>query len=645
MIEEVYKNRQGFTFIFVIVIIKFKTKRGCFMDTQKQKKRSKHTISTIIIQKIFGSKSIKRQLYGTYFAALVVPIVILGIFLLTNTYQLLKNYHMDLAASDNLRVKAIFFEITTQIFNISENISGDDRASGLLGEKYLNEDVFCKRADEFMNSGSYIYNYAEIEELAIYTDNPSIVDYRIFHYADEDIRQTGWYEQAVDQASVFWVPLERYDQNGKNYWNLCLVRRIPLINTDYHAVLVIRISDNYLRTRVESSDYETVVGIDDELIVYSSDRERYGKPMDLPIDTTDIHYSYQGDMEIGRKIYIANVVTLNMYQSTSRLYICTLNAGAYKDIRNITKVCLLIIVAALVLPGAVFYIYIQYFANRVDTLRNEMHKASQGEYNIIPDFRGSDELSEAFADLQLMVEKIQEKDALTYQSQITEKELKNKQQEMEFKMLASQINPHFLYNTLETIRMNAFTAGNREVATSIKLLGKSLRYVLENTGTASTTLNRELEYIENYIKIQKLRFGDRINWKLEVDEGIELSNYRILPLLLQPIVENAIVHGLEQKEEGGVVIVHVYLQPEDQLHIDIIDNGCGMDAGQVQKLRNSIIVRNPYLKASIGLYNINQRIKLCYGSRYGLQISSAPGQGTTISLVIPANSESFLDEE
>ncbi len=613
------------------------------MKKQKKDKSTRTGISTIIIQKLFGSRSIKKQLYETYFVALFIPIAVLGTFLVANTYGLLKSYHKDLVASDNLRVKAIFFEITTQIFNISENISGDDRAAELLGVNHINDDVFQEKADAFMNSGSYIYNYAEIEELTIYTDNPNIFDYRIFRYADAQTQAQSWYQQAVDQASVFWVPMERQDNYGNSYWNLCLVRRVPMINTDYHAVLVIKVSDNYLRTRVESSDYETIVSIDEDRIVYSSDRGYYGAPMHLPIDNTNPHYSYAGDMEVDGKKNIANVVTVNMYQSESRLYICTLDSDAYGNIRSITATCLFIIVAAVVLPGAMFYIYTKYFTERVDTLRNEMHKASQGEYNIMPDFRGTDELSEAFADLQLMVEKIQEKDKLTYQSQITEKELKNKQQEMEFKMLASQINPHFLYNTLETIRMNAFTAGNREVATSIKLLGKSLRYVLENTGTASTTLKSELDYIENYIKIQKLRFGDRINYQLDVEDGIELEDYHILPLLLQPIVENAIVHGLEPSEENGLVMVHVYLQ--DELHIDISDNGCGMDAAQVQKLRNSIVVRNPKLKSSIGLYNINQRIKLCYGSRYGLQINSVPGEGTTISLVIPANADSFFEEE
>lgn len=103
-------------------------------------------------------------------------------------------------------------------------------------------------------------------------------------------------------------------------------------------------------------------------------------------------------------------------------------------------------------------------------------------------------LSEAFADLEVMVQKIKEKDALMYKTILNEQELVNEQQKMEFKMLASQINPHFLYNTLETIRMKAYTAGDKEVATAIKLLGKSMRYVLEDSGTAFTSLQDELKF-------------------------------------------------------------------------------------------------------------------------------------------------------
>ena len=145
--------------------------------------------------------------------------------------------------------------------------------------------------------------------------------------------------------------------------------------------------------------------------------------------------------------------------------------------------------------------------------------------------------------MQVMVQKIKEKDAKMYQALLKEQQLLNEQQVMEMKMLAGQINPHFLYNTLESIRMKSLTSGNREVANAIKLLGKSMRYVLENTGTSLVTLKKELDYVETYLQIQKIRFGDRVNYRIEVIGMLDLEKYLILPLLLQPVVENAIVHG------------------------------------------------------------------------------------------------------
>lgn len=121
-----------------------------------------------------------------------------------------------------------------------------------------------------------------------------------------------------------------------------------------------------------------------------------------------------------------------------------------------------------------------------------MHQASNEDYDFREIVRGDDEISEVYSDLEVTVQRIKEKDAMMYQAMyraiLNEQVLANEQQKMEFKMLASQINPHFLYNTLESIRMKAYTVGDREVAAAIKLLGKSMRYVLENNGTAFISL-------------------------------------------------------------------------------------------------------------------------------------------------------------
>lgn len=266
-----------------------------------------------------------------------------------------------------------------------------------------------------------------------------------------------------------------------------------------------------------------------------------------------------------------------------------------------------------------------------------MHQASIGEYNIIDQFKGDDELTETFEDLRSTVELIHQKDALYYQSQLKEQQLVNQQQQMEFKMLSSQINPHFLYNTLETIRMQALASGNRDVATSIKLLGKSMRYVLENTGTNFTTLTNELSYIKTYLSIQKLRFGDRVNSEIIIDETLDTDRIKILPLLLQPIVENGIIHGLERVNSHGLIRIQISAEESD-LFITISDNGAGMDEETLNALREKILHHDPEDTKSIGLYNINQRVHLYYGDDYYMSIDSTVSDGTIVTLKLPKGS-------
>ncbi|OYP31646.1 hypothetical protein CG709_06675 [Lachnotalea glycerini] len=264
-------------------------------------------------------------------------------------------------------------------------------------------------------------------------------------------------------------------------------------------------------------------------------------------------------------------------------------------------------------------------------------RASNGDYNIIDNFKGNDELSEVFSDLKVMIRCIMQMDSKMYEAKLKEKEFTNQQQKMEFKMLASQINPHFIYNTLETIRMQSFTSGNRDVANAIKLLGKYLHYVLENTGTSSTTLKKELDYIQTYLAIQKLRFDDRVNYQLMIQDALNLEEYQILPLLLQPIVENAILHGLEGTNENGKIIIDVKVIEEEFLIIDIFDNGLGMTEDKLLELNQNIQTRKQNKTSNIGLYNINQRIKLYYGNAYGMNIKSRLEEGTLVTLTLPSH--------
>ena len=219
----------------------------------------------------------------------------------------------------------------------------------------------------------------------------------------------------------------------------------------------------------------------------------------------------------------------------------------------------------------------------------------------------------------------------------------NKQTELT--ALQSQINPHFLYNTLECIRGQALMDDNLEIARMVEALGAFFRYSISRKGNL-VTLKDELDNIDNYMLIQRYRFGNRFSMEVIIDEEDEEAYNCLIPrLIIQPIVENAIFHGLEERLEGGRVTIEVIVT-EKTLIITVSDNGKGISREQLNKLNAKIRSRdtNPedgeagnQRNTGIALPNIHKRIQLLFGEEYGVDIYSTPGQGTDVEVTIPVN--------
>lgn len=344
---------------------------------------------------------------------------------------------------------------------------------------------------------------------------------------------------------------------------------------------------------------------------------------------------FQGQNRIsynGRKA-LSYISTLIPYKSQERLYITSLDFNIFSDIQRITVLCISITLIAVLLPSVIIYNFSWQFSNRVKALKNAMAYAARGNYDYKKTFQGDDEISSTFSDLQNLIDNVKEQESQMYVAQIKEQELHNRQQQMELMLLVSQINPHFIYNALETIRMMALDYGAEDVSEATVLLGNTMRYVLENTETISVCLSKELNYVENYLSFQKIRFGDRINYTLSWEEGFCPDNYQILPLLLQPIVENSVIHGLEETDENGKIEIYISHLDKKLLKIEIKDNGIGIPKDQLDKLKTNIESPGNFVSSGIGLHNINQRIKLFYGQDYGISISSS--RGTLVTLLLP----------
>lgn len=578
-------------------------------------------------QSIFSQPRVQKQLVTIFLIVLILPAA-LCLFLLFQSGHALQSHYQEQTQADNLRVKSILFDVTMSLYNTAEDLSRDTALLTLLGSDHKTSSDARNAVDGYSGIYDILRTDTSISSITVYHFNEAMESYSYFQSATKEIQQTSWFTRAASSASVFWQSQSRTDQRGNTYWELTLYRRIPLISTGKYAVLAIAVSDNYLKNRLDTTAYETILTVGQDPIFYSSRRNDPGSALPLAVDYSAAYYEASGKLELDGKKTIATVSTLVPLNSEDRLYLVTYDPDALDEIHSLLLCYLLIICATILLPCVLFFVYSRYFSGRVLMLREAMRQAVRENYDIMDSFTGQDELSETFHDLRAMIEKIKAKEALTYQLQLREKELENRQQQMEFKMLASQINPHFLYNTLETIRMKAFTAGAREVASAIKLLGKSLRYVLENTGTVSVALSRELDYIHTYIAIQKLRFGDRINYQEEISPGLDPDDYKILPLLLQPVIENSITHGLKDMEEGGLILLQIF-EAGGQLNIHISDNGNGMTRDQLQALRLAVGTEDADRTRSIGLYNINHRLRLCYGKDCQLQMESRPGHTLT----------------
>ncbi|MFT4105732.1 MAG: sensor histidine kinase [Lacrimispora sp.] len=212
---------------------------------------------------------------------------------------------------------------------------------------------------------------------------------------------------------------------------------------------------------------------------------------------------------------------------------------------------------------------------------------------------------------------------------VEEHEAKRKQ---EFDTLQSQINPHFLYNTLDIIVWMIENEQKAEAVKAVTALARFFRISLSK-GKSVITVRDELEHVRNYLMIQHMRFKNKFSYEIRAEEDcLELTS---LKLVLQPLVENAIYHGMEFMDGDGEISIHVWKTEED-LFLAVKDNGLGMTEEQVESLFSDQVHVTSKKGSGIGVKNVNERIKLYFGEKYGLTIDSEPDEGTSITICLPA---------
>jgi sensor histidine kinase YesM len=258
------------------------------------------------------------------------------------------------------------------------------------------------------------------------------------------------------------------------------------------------------------------------------------------------------------------------------------------------------------------------------SLSHQMQLVEQGNFHAQLAVKGNDEIAQLGESFNKMVAEINKL--------ILERDLKERaRSQAELEALKSQINPHFIANTLNSIRLMAMIAKVDSIKKMTEAFMKLLTATLGKDATM-ITVAEELENLQNYVYIMKVRYGAKFEVVFHIDEAV--YQYHLLKLILQPIVENAILHGVSELEDRQGIIQIAGARLENELLFEVTDNGAGMPPEKFQMMLKEDY-RNPKGFNSMGLNNVDRRIKLNHGNQYGLELTSAPGQGATVKIRLP----------
>lgn len=345
-------------------------------------------------------------------------------------------------------------------------------------------------------------------------------------------------------------------------------------------------------------------------------------------DNAEMNITFQ-DMRENNKDYVVFYAPI---PNSPSWFLCTVvqRAELYKDTAMLTKSLVSIWFLLLFVAISFSYFISNLATKRIMILSNAMQDVRSGRLETSITLNGDDELSNLADDFNGMVAEIKNLMNKVYQQQREERQ-------REMQVLQSQINPHFLYNTLDTLQWKALEYDAVELSELIISLSSFFRISLSK-GKEFISLEKELEHVKNYLIIQQFRYRDILDYKINCDPS--LYSYCLPKIIIQPLVENAIYHGIKPKLAHGTIAINVF-EEKDSINIVVEDNGVGIPDDKLRKIRKNLeehLTGNNY-----GLYNVSRRIYLHFGQDWGLTISSAENQGTSITMKLSKIMEEDTD--
>ncbi len=582
--------------------------------------------------KFLNNYSITQKMIFIFIGCVIIPLLIQNMFYFSATEQNIQEEMVQ-------RLKLSLSEKTNKVngcisgtVSLSLRYNTNEAIYNFLDKSYNDRvDYVASYLESIRNMllTDVAYN-AQVYQIMLFSDNPSLLSGALVKY----IKPSEFYtlgEKVLD----YRVDSLTNSQNGPKM----RIALVPAASTDY--------TDRYLsivrplKYYPQYSKYEKFVKIDIKLGYISNmlrDSDLFDNIVLVDADNRILasanSFNETGTFDVfSEKDLKESIVVLKqpLNEAPLSLYAFYDTGIISKEFNYMRVKTILIALGSMLLSFFFIIILAGNITNRTKLVVNLSKNIAKGNFTQINEDKiGKDEIGVLAESINMMSTQLQELINNEYKSRINKAQLERETAQAKLLALQSQVNPHFMFNTLESIRLKAVVKNETETAKIIMYLSKMFRHLI-NWDDDVIPLDEDIRFLKEFLYIQKYRFGDEFEYEVIVDEAAESC---LLPkLIIQPLVENACVHGVESISHNRKVEIYVTVLNE-KLIICVLDNGIGIEEPRLKELRE-MLSGGKKLSHSVGLYNVYQRLSLYYGQDFSMEIHSKENYGTDIDIIIP----------
>lgn len=581
---------------------------------------------------MINNYSIKTKLFCIFFFAVLVPIMTINYILYNNiSNNIIKEqenelqsiiqsvvYNLDRVMHDSISVSNQLYK--SKILDNFISTQYEDPVEFYEQYRYMLENNFLR----------YYYNSQNEYSVTIYADNDTISNSSDIIKLTENVKQNEWYKDFKTSNKKTTISLEYDGNNGNKY--ISIIKKLDYFSYEREKIVKLDIDYNSILKDIvsEYSNFNVDIYLcNDKYILFSNNELNSSRG---EINTLDKIIYKDILLQQNYEIYGYNEAYSIMVTAEKDVYNRIFNNIGFKRI----IVCLLIL--NLLIPTIVILIVSYSITNRLSLLTLHLKKVKNGDFDTIDMEIGTDEIGTVINNFNLMVIKIKELIDVIFKKEIEQKELELAKNRAELKALQSQINPHFMFNTLESIRMRSLIKGEEETAYIIENLAKLLRQTI-NWGEDNINIFSEIGFVNNYLAIQKYRFGDRLDFNVKVSPGC--NNIKIPKLSILTFIENSCIHGMEGVAHNVQVSTEISIENE-YLCICISDTGKGMVSEKLNDIKmkiNNCSFESFNGGKGLGVLNAYMRLQKYCNNTMSFNIESDENYGTKINIRLPINNE------